>query len=245
MSLEKSALSGGDLSQSQAVMRSLISKRGKKGDRIFRRKRRGWCPRVGGFIMLSFRALWAKSSWSSRIIGSGLFFSSFWVLGSSWCRGLCVDLVLRSHATNIKPEYEQNAVFHRRLCVPLRLKVLAGRCCPLVKRSQYLGQPLNLGEIGRTFFPPQIKAKRYGLALSMGIVKEVLHKLITVKNLISVGMEAKREWGFGTVEWQGILVQRTMRPWALSSIVGLMLYGWSNRDKWLISLKLGLVLSGM
>ena len=38
------------------------------------------------------------------------------------------------------------------------------------------------------FFSPQVKAKRYCLASSTGILKNALHKSITIKNSFPVGM---------------------------------------------------------
>lgn len=40
-------------------------------------------------------------------------------------------------------------------------------------------------------FPSQVKAKRYWLVSPTGMLKKPLNKLITVKNLLSLGMEAR------------------------------------------------------
>ena len=40
-------------------------------------------------------------------------------------------------------------------------------------------------------FSSQVKAKRYWLAPSIGILKTVVHKSITVKNLLPAGMDVR------------------------------------------------------
>ena len=87
----------------------------------------------------------------------------------------------------------------------------------------------SLWEIGRTlnttvknccpsglfFFPSE--GKKNWLALSTGILKNTLHKSITVNNLLPLGMDASKLWKLGTrnMRCQGIVVlfiaQR--RPW--------------------------------
>lgn len=49
-----------------------------------------------------------------------------------------------------------------------------------------------------------MKAKRYWLASSTGMLKNVLHKSITVKNLLSVGMDVSRVQALGIRGYQGI-----------------------------------------
>lgn len=47
----------------------------------------------------------------------------------------------------------------------------------------------------------------------MGILKNALHILIMVKNLLSVEMDADIEWGLGTTGWQGITIFIAQRSW--------------------------------
>lgn len=49
-----------------------------------------------------------------------------------------------------------------------------------------------------------MKAKTYWLASSTGMLKNVLHKSITVKNLLSVGMDVSRVQALGIRGYQGI-----------------------------------------
>lgn len=51
-------------------------------------------------------------------------------------------------------------------------------------------------------FPSQVKAEKYWLVLSIGMLKKVLHKSVTVESLPSVGMEASKIRGFRTTGCQ-------------------------------------------
>lgn len=70
-------------------------------------------------------------------------------------------------------------------------------------------------------FSVQVKAKIHWLASSTGILKNALHKSITVNDLLSVGMDASRIWGLRTTGCQGL----TMFPiaWGLEQTFTLSL----------------------
>ena len=63
--------------------------------------------------------------------------------------------------------------------------------------------------------PPQVKAKRYCLDSSTGILKNALHKSVKIKNLFPVRMNVSNLWGLGMTECLGIImlfiVQRSWR----------------------------------
>ena len=56
------------------------------------------------------------------------------------------------------------------------------------------------------FSSPQVKAKRYWLASSTGILKNALHKSITIKNLFPVGMNVSNLWDLEKTEYLGIIM---------------------------------------
>ena len=45
--------------------------------------------------------------------------------------------------------------------------------------------------------PSQVRVKRYCLTLFTGVLKKALHKSVTEKILLSVGMKTDKVWGWG------------------------------------------------
>ena len=59
----------------------------------------------------------------------------------------------------------------------------------------------------------KVKAKKYCLAPSTGILRDALHKSVTVKNLLPVGMYVSSVWGLETTGCGGITVFTALRSW--------------------------------
>lgn len=77
------------------------------------------------------------------------------------------------------------------------------------------------------FFFPQVKTKRYCLTSSTGLLKNMLHKSNTGRNLHPVEMGVNWGWGLGTTGCRGItmlfIAQRSCRnlsPWCLGFLPG-------------------------